>query len=707
MSTQSPFTLSFQERLAIIQIDEVEEPVNTLKAEFAEELSQQLHQIEKHPEAKGVVLISAKPDCFVAGADISMLDSCETAAQGEALARKGHQIFAQIESFPLPIVAAIHGTCLGGGLELALACHGRVVTDSEKTRLGLPEVQLGLLPGGGGTQRLPRLIGPMKALDMMLTGKQLRAKQALKSGLADDLVPESILLQAAEKLALSGKPKHKKFKRPLMTQFLESAAGRSILFSQARKKLLAKSRGNYPAAERILELVEYGLKMGREEGLQQEAKYFGELVVSGVSKQLRQIFFATTAMKKEFAEEATPVEKVLVLGGGLMGGGIANVSAIRAGIPTRIKDISNEGISHALKYTYDLLTKRVKRRIITPVQRAKQMNLLSASLDYSGSRDADLVIEAVFEELSLKQQMVADVEAHCAAQTIFASNTSSLPIHQIAEQAQRPEQVIGLHYFSPVDKMPLVEVIPHTGTSEKTIAQTVAFARKQGKTPIVVKDEAGFYVNRILAPYINQAASLVLAGEPIEKIDQALVDYGFPIGPMALLDEVGIDVGAKIAPILEQNLGSRFAAPSAFDSLLADGRKGKKNGKGFYLYSKKLWQRHKQVDPSVYQMLGVSPGGIGHLPVKQLCDLCVLPMLNEAARCLEEGIIRSARDGDIGAIFGIGFPPFRGGPFRLMDEIGIPALVKRLQGFAIDYGEPFEPCELLVNMASKEQLFYD
>ena len=707
MSSNSPFTLTFDTHLAIIQIDEVGEPVNTLKAEFADELSALLHQIEKHSDAKGVVFVSAKANCFIAGADLSMLDSCESAQQAELLACKGHQIFAQIEHFPLPVVAAIHGSCLGGGLELALACHARVATNSEHTRLGLPEVQLGLLPGGGGTQRLPRLIGPMKALDMMLTGKALRPKQALKAGLVDDVVPDSILLQAAEKLALNGKPQRTKPARSLVTKCLETnPIGLGLLFSQARKKLLSKTRGNYPAPERILELVDYGLKMGMPEGLKQEAKYFAELVMSPESQQLREIFFATTAMKKEFADDAPPVTKALVLGGGLMGGGIAHVCAMRAGIPARIKDISNEGIAYALKYSYERLAKKVKQRHMTLAQCSKQMSLLSGALDYSGCRDASIVVEAVFEDIALKQQMVAEVEAHCQAQTIFASNTSSLPIREIAANASRPEQIIGLHYFSPVEKMPLVEVIPHAKTSEATIARTVAFARKQGKTPIVVKDEAGFYVNRILAPYINQAAHLILSGEPIETLDQALVNYGFPLGPMALLDEVGIDVATKISPILEANLGSRFAAPSAFARLIADDRKGKKNQRGFYRYDKPFWRvgNTKQVDPSVYQVLNVEPAE--HQHVKKLAELCVLPMLNEAARCLQERVILSARDGDIGAIFGIGFPPFMGGPFRLMDAIGAKSLVKQLQIQVSHYGEAFEPCELLLQMADEERRFH-
>ncbi|MGL5400312.1 MAG: 3-hydroxyacyl-CoA dehydrogenase NAD-binding domain-containing protein, partial [Plesiomonas shigelloides] len=392
-----------------------------------------------------------------------------------------------------------------------------------------------------------------------------------------------------------------------------------------------------------------------------------------------------------------------VLGGGLMGGGIAFVTASKAGLPVRIKDVASAGINHALRYSYDILNKRVKKKILLPAQMQKQMLMLSGGLDYTAFAERDLVVEAVFEDLKLKQKMVADVEQHCRVDTVFASNTSSLPIGQIAAQAQRPENVIGLHYFSPVDKMPLVEVIPHAGTSAQTIATTVEFARKQGKTPIVVADQAGFYVNRILAPYMNEAARCLLAGDSIEHIDAALMDFGFPVGPITLLDEVGIDVGAKISPILQEALGERFAAPDAFSALLKDDRKGRKNGRGFYLYGKKMRKGKKQPDTSVYKVLGVQPST--NQDPQELAERCVLMMLNEAARCLDEGIIRSPRDGDIGAIFGIGFPPFLGGPFRYMDRIGAAQLTTRLQEHAKRFGQRFEPCERLLQMAQGNEKF--
>lgn len=707
--TANSFSLQIRDdKVAVITMDIPGESMNVLKASFADEIDAMLKQLANDSTLKGVVFISGKKDSFIAGADISMLDACKTAEQAETIAVMGQQMFDRLEQLRLPLVAAIHGPCLGGGLELAMACHARIASSSPKTVLGLPEVQLGLLPGSGGTQRLPKLVGVQKALDMILTGKQLRATQAKKLGLVDEVVPESILLEAAVKKALAGKPRREAKKQSLLDKLLENTGpGRKLVFSQALKQTLQKTQGNYPAALRIIEVIQTGVEQGYQKGLAAEAKAFGQLCMTSESAALRSIFFATTQMKKESgAGNAKPrkVRKAAVLGGGLMGGGIANVSATKAGVAVRIKDIAEQNINNALKYSYDILNKKVKKRFISKAEMQKQLLLITGTTDYSGFHDVDIVIEAVFEDLSLKQQMVADIEQHCAEHTIFASNTSSLPIHKIAEKAARPENVIGLHYFSPVDKMPLVEVIAHDKTSPETIATTVAFARKQGKTPIVVKDGAGFYVNRILALYMNEAANILLAGEPVEKIDRALVKFGFPVGPVMLLDEVGIDVGAKISPILTAELGERFAAPAAFDKLLADGRKGKKTEKGFYLYGKAAKKGKKLVDESVYAVLGVTPAPA--LNGEEIASRCTAQMLNEAVRCLEEGIIASARDGDIGAIFGIGFPPFLGGPFRYIDKLGVNNLVATLRQLESRFGSRFTPCDTLLKMAEQGERFY-
>ncbi|GIU53368.1 fatty acid oxidation complex subunit alpha FadJ [Shewanella sp. KT0246] len=705
---EKTFNLSRREDgIAVLTMDVPGETMNTLKAEFGPEISEILAEIKHDASVKGLVVISGKPDSFVAGADISMLDACTSVSAAKELSQQGHIVFNELENLSIPVVAAINGACLGGGLELALACHLRVCTDDKKTIMGVPEVQLGLLPGGGGTQRLPRKVGITTALDMMLTGKQIRPKQALKMALVDDVVPESILLDTAITLAKKGKSAAKVVKKSALNKVLESTSTtRDIIFDQAAKQVMKKTQGNYPAPAKIIDCVKQGMNKGMIKGLEVEASHFAELVMSPESESLRSIFFATTEMKKETgAEGAEPrkVNKALVIGGGLMGGGIASVTTTKAKIPARVKDINDKGLSNALAYAYKLLAKGVKRRHMTPAVRDNLMALMTTTTEYKGVKDADIVVEAVFEDLALKHQMVKDVERECHENTIFASNTSSLPIGQIAEAASRPENVIGLHYFSPVEKMPLVEVIAHKTTSPETIATTVAFARKQGKTPIVVQDGAGFYVNRILAPYMNEAAQVLLSGEKVESLDKALVKFGFPVGPITLLDEVGIDVGAKIAPILTQELGERFRAPDAFDKLLADDRKGRKNGKGFYQYGNKK-SKAKLVDESVYQVLGVSNQTTGS--ASDIAMRCVVLMLNEAVRCLDEGIIANPRDGDIGAIFGIGFPPFLGGPFRYMDSMGIATLVSKLRQYQQQHGDRFEPCDKLVQMAESGTKFY-
>ncbi|MCO7187173.1 MULTISPECIES: fatty acid oxidation complex subunit alpha FadJ [Pseudoalteromonas] len=687
-------------RVAIVTIDVPGEKMNTLRDSFADELLTILEQ-GRSDDVTGMVFVSGKDDNFIAGADIKMLDQAKTREDALRLSEMCQQAFFKMQKLPFPTVAAIHGAALGGGLEFALACDYRVCSDDDKTKLGLPEVQLGLLPGGGGTQRLPKLVGIQKALEWMLTGKQVRAKQAKKAGLVDDSVPHSILLDVAIKLARGSKPKARKPKLDKLSQLLESNPfGRNIIFKKAQENVEKKTGGHYPAPLAIIKAVRASVELGELKAYKTEAEGFADLVMTEVSQSLRGIFFATTEMKKEWqSDDAPKINRAAVLGGGLMGGGIAHVSAVKAGVPVRIKDVAHQGISNALSYSYKILSKKQKKRILSKADLQLAMNRITGTTDYTGMRHTDIVIEAVFEDLALKQSMVADIERECTEQTIFASNTSSLPIAQIAEKAARPENVIGLHYFSPVEKMPLVEIIPHEGTSQETIARTVNFARKQGKTPIVVKDKAGFYVNRILAPYVNEAANLLLAGEPIEKIDQALVEFGFPVGPLALLDEVGVDIGSKIAPILEKELGERFKAPDAFARMIDSKRLGRKTGKGFYKYEAK----GKKVDESVYELLGITPAP--RLNKQEIASRCVAQMLNEAARCLDEGIIDSARDGDIGAIFGIGFPPFLGGPFSYMDKRGLNKVCSELSTYATD-NAVFTPAEPLLAKAEAGEAYY-
>jgi 3-hydroxyacyl-CoA dehydrogenase / enoyl-CoA hydratase / 3-hydroxybutyryl-CoA epimerase len=729
------FSYQVEDGVAVFTFDLPDSAVNTLSPETGFAFDALLTRAEQAPEVKAVVFTSGKKDNFVAGAKIDFLQTIQTAEEAATVARNAQKGFDRLDAFPKPVVAAIHGSCLGGGLEWALACDYRLITDSPRTVLGLPEVQLGLLPGGGGTQRLPALIGVQAALDLILTGKHVKPAKAKRLGLADEVVPVSLLrplaLRRARELAagtLKVERVHGQGLKAVAAQSRKGLAGffkglankemwaevalednplgRKVLFDQARKQLLKKTRGHYPAQEKALESVRVGVVSGRQAGLETEARLFGELVVSEVSRRLVELFFATTALKKENGTsnpqvKARQVKKVGVLGGGLMGGGIAYVSSALQGVPVRVKDKDDAGAGRALQQVQSVLDERVKKRSLTGREAAAKMALVSAGTDYSGFKTVDLVIEAVFEDLKLKQRVLAETEAVTRDGCIFASNTSSLPITGLAKASRRPECVIGMHYFSPVHKMPLLEVIAHPGTAEWVTATCVEVGRKQGKTVIVVNDGVGFYTSRILAPYMNEAAYLLAEGADIAELDKALVDFGFPVGPITLLDEVGIDVAHKVGPIMEAAFGKRLAAPRTLDTVIQDGRLGRKNKKGFYTYNGK----RKEVDPSVYALL---PSGQErkHFERAGMAERCVLQMVNEAVRCLGEGILRSPRDGDVGAIFGLGFPPFRGGPFRYADSLTPAALLQRLEHYHDTFGERFTPAPLLVETVKAGKTFH-
>ncbi len=721
MIDQDKKVLSLEVRsdgVAVITYDVPDAPVNTLKASFSEEFAEVLGRLESDSSIKAAVIVSGKPDTFVAGADIDMLRDVKTASDAERLSRLAQEGFRRLEGLEKPVVAAIHGAALGGGFELALACHGRVLSDDNKTTLAFPEVQLGLLPGSNGLQRLARIVGLQAVLDFGLTGKSLRASKARKLGVADDVVPRPILVQvAAEKaLALASGDKGKKKKAHVDVQALTALAleknplGRKVLFKQARTMALKKSGGHYPAIERIIDVIETYADKGMEASSELENRYFGELCVSETARQLIGIFEATTALKKDTGVDDASVKprttrKIAVLGGGLMGGGIAFVSIQNARIPVRMKERDLEGLSRGFKHVHELLSERVKKRQMTRIERTKKLGMLTGTTDFSGFGDTDVVIEAVFEDLALKHRMVLDVEKSCSPETIFASNTSSIPISKIASVAKRPELVVGMHYFSPVQKMPLLEVIRTDKTAPWVVATAVAIGKKQGKTVIVVNDGTGFYTSRILGPLMNEAAYILAEGIPVEDIDGAMRKWGWPVGPITLLDEVGIDIAAHIGPIMVEAFGERMTPPPMFAKLVADDRKGRKNERGFYVYGgKRKKEGSKQVDQSVYKVLGIEPKN--KMAPEEIQMRCSLQFVNEAVRCLGDGILRSARDGDIGAIFGLGFPPFRGGPFRWIDSVGAPEVLRRIEQYHERFGKRWEPAPLLVEMAKSGKRFH-
>ena len=708
----SALSISLHDGVAVVTFDLPGEPVNKFSKAVIADFVAVFDQLEKDSSVKGAVLISGKPDTFIAGADIDQFLEFKNAADAAAQSAEGHKLMDRLEHGRVPWVAAINGACLGGGLEASLACAYRIVADSPKTVLALPEVQLGLIPGAGGTQRLPRTVGLQVALDMILTGKNVRAKKAFQTGLADEMVHPSILREVAIRRARelgSGKiARRRAHKSDTKGALLEgNPVGRAVVFRQAREMTMKKSRGHYPALLAALEAVSASYSGTVAEGFATEARLFGEMAFTSVSKQLIFLFYATTALKKDsgVSGDAPPpakIGKIGVLGTGFMGAGIAAVSAMQ-GVSVRFKDTKHAAVGNGLRAVADVLKDRLRKKQITRQQFDDQLSLVSGTVDYTGFSNVPLLIEAVFEDLAVKHAVLKDAEAVLPPSAIFATNTSTIPIHKIAAASRDASRVVGMHFFSPVHKMPLLEVIVTPQTAPEVVATTVAFGRKLGKTVIVVNDAPGFYVNRILAPYINEAGKLLDEGAKIDAIDKAMLDWGFPVGPVTLLDEVGIDVAGKSGGVMSAAFGDRMQPSATLGKVLAAGRLGRKGKKGFYLYDEK--GKKGGVDEAVYALM---PTGSTRKDVSatEIQERLSLAMINEAVRCVEEGILRAPRDGDIGAVFGIGFPPFRGGPLRVVDTIGAAELVKRLETLNAKHPGRFEPAKLLREMAAANRTFY-
>jgi len=705
MSARQPaFSRALDDRgVLVLTLDVKEERVNVLGRAMLEEFTSLLAELESGPPGvKAVVLESGKPDNFIAGADIRDFGAARSALEGETLSRAGQAILNRLEALALPVVAAIHGPCLGGGLEMALACRYRIATDDPRTALGQPEVMLGLIPGAGGTQRLPRLVGLAKALDLILTGRSLRAQRANAIGLVDEVVSPPVLPRAARDAALAladGSLRPRRRGLSLAERLL-----RPVILRKARSSVLEKTGGHYPAPLSALEAVEKGTSTTLASGLALEARLFGELLVSDASRALVSVFFATQDVKKDTGVpegiEPKEVAKLGVVGAGLMGAGIAGAAA-EAGVFVRLKDTTAEALGRGLRGVREVLEERRRRGSLSRRDVEKRMDRISWATETTGFRRAALVIEAVFEDLELKRRVLAELEAATGEDCVFASNTSSIPIREIARDAKRPARVLGMHFFSPVHRMPLLEVIVTRDTDPWATATAVAFGRRLGKHVIVVRDGPGFYTTRVLAPYLNEAARLLEEGASVEAVDSALLHFGFPVGPIALMDEVGIDVGAKVAKVMHSHFGDRMSPPASMARVLEDGRLGRKNKRGFYAYSGR-----KKVDASVYDLL---PGGAARRPFEErdIQERLSFAFLNECILCLQEGILRSPRDGDVGAIFGLGFPPFLGGPFRCLDHLGARFTLEVLERLQATHGPRFAPAPLLVEMARDAKSFHE
>lgn len=705
--------------LAFLYFDLKGEKVNKFNREVMQEFETLIPELRKRAsEIEALVLFSKKPGNFIAGADITLFEAAKTAAEAQALSEAGQHLLNEWEDLPFPRVVAINGACLGGGCELSLASSAILMSNDSSARIGLPETLLGVVPGMGGCVRMPWKVGIAGALDLILTGKTLTGEKAWRAGLADGVLQKEDFEHSAVLWVLKHLEKLKRGERIAKSPKLggmggvtgalleNNPIGRGVVFNKARSGVMSKTKGKYPAPLEAIDVIsESGTGYlanfrgeRRARAMKREAEGFGRMAATEVSKSCIRLFFLTESVKKNNGlpegrtAETKKITSAAVLGAGVMGGGIAHLFADK-GVSVRMKDIGIPGLELGVQSALTLFKKSLKKRAITQRQFEQKLARIAPTTRYEGFAGAEIVVEAIIEKMDVKQTVLRELEDHVPASTIIASNTSSLSVSKMQSVMKHPERFCGMHFFNPVHRMPLVEVIRGEKSSDMAVSQIYQFAKQIGKTPIVVKDGPGFLVNRLLMPYLTEAAIMVSEGVRIEELDPAMLEFGMPMGPIELIDEVGLDVAEKVGHILHEGFGERMTPPNTFERLLKEKRLGKKSGAGFYFYSGSD-KKEKSLDPGIYALLGIEPVE-GRIPATEMVERSVYSMINEAARCLEEKIVASPEDVDLGMIMGTGFPPFRGGLLRHADAIGLKVVAARLEELAGKYGSRFEPSAAL------------
>jgi 3-hydroxyacyl-CoA dehydrogenase/enoyl-CoA hydratase/3-hydroxybutyryl-CoA epimerase/3-hydroxyacyl-CoA dehydrogenase/enoyl-CoA hydratase/3-hydroxybutyryl-CoA epimerase/enoyl-CoA isomerase len=695
--------------IALLTIDQPGSRANTLGQAMLGELEAMVAQLKKRTDLRGLIFRSGKPGMFIAGADLRELGSApQDADTSRKMVKRGLDLIASIEALPYPTVAAIDGACMGGGLELAMGFDYRLASTHPKTEIGLPETKIGLFPGWGGTQRLTRQIGPSLAAEMICTGEPAKADRARQIGLVFDAVPAERLQDEAVRLihwaekSQEWKAARKRKQQPVGL----SEEQQSFTFAVARAQVMAKTGGQYPAPLAALEAIAKGCNLPLEDGLKAETEQFVKLVGSPISRNLIAVFFMTQRLAKDpgvsdASVQPRAVHQVGVLGAGIMGAGIAGAH-VRRGVPALLIDTIPQALEKGVANIAKSMQGRVEIGRMTASDMVGALARLSTALAQSALADRDVVIEAIIENEEAKVHTYREVQKVLRPGAILASNTSTISITRMAKSVEHPENFAGMHFFNPVDRMQLVEVIRGEKTGDATVATLVALAKRIGKTPIVVRDCPGFLVNRILFPYLNESLVLLQEGASPRAIDKAATAFGMPMGPITLNDLVGLDTSLYAGRVINTAFADRAAPTRILDELVAAGRLGQKSGAGFYGYAK---GSRGADDPAFDAILAKCRTGQRQISNEEITDRLFLPMLTEASRVLTEGIVREPGDVDMGLILGIGFPPFRGGILRWADSLGMAKVLEKLKPYE-RLGMRFQPTEQMRKLAAEGKGFY-